>query len=122
VTLTEICLVTVVKRDKDIAKLRKAGQWFRFFGALFFFGGFEIFCRQPADPAKYATTFGFAGAYFDYVCEIAEKRGGLRGLINLDITENEIKSILNGAGFKGYRLAGATEWIKKTLQIIRELA
>ena len=90
--------------------------------SLFYEDTEEMVSQAAADPAKYATTFGFTGTYLDYVKEIAEKRGGLRGLINLDITENEIKSILNGAGFKGYRLAGATEWINKTLQVVRELA
>ena len=58
----------------------------------------------------------------DYVKEIAAKRGGLKGLINLNITNDEISQILTQADFKGYRFDGALAWIKKTLEIIRNLS
>jgi uncharacterized protein Smg (DUF494 family) len=56
------------------------------------------------------------------VCEIAKERGGLKGLVNLDITKDDISDILIEAGFKRYRFDGALKWILKTIQIIQELA
>ncbi len=53
--------------------------------------------------------------------EIAKERGGLNGLINLDITKDDISDILEESGFKGYRFDGALKWILKTIQIIKEL-
>ena len=73
------------------------------------------------DPVKYATSFGYSGTYWDYAREIAAERGSLEGLINLQITEDEIKAILTEAGFTGYRLDGALKWIIKTIDMIRTL-
>ena len=77
--------------------------------------------QAVADPAGYTTSFGYSGTYLDYVKELTKERGGLNGLINLDITKEEIEEILKEAGFKGYRFDGALEWIWKTTQVIREL-
>ena len=88
--------------------------------SLFYEDTEELVSQAAADPMKYATSFGYTGTYLDYVREIAEQRGGLVGLINLNITKDEIISILKEAGFKGYRLPGATEWIIKTIQMVRE--
>jgi len=78
--------------------------------------------QAVADPVGYATGFGYSGTYWDYVLEIARERGGLAGLVNLDIAKDVIVDILKEAGFKGYRFDGALEWILQTLQMIRELA
>jgi len=88
--------------------------------SLFYEDTEEMVLQAVSDPASYATSFGYPGTYYDYVREIANERGGLNGLMNLDITENEIKEILTQAGFDGYRLSGATHWIVRTIQIIRE--
>jgi len=77
--------------------------------------------ESVATPEKYATTFGFAGTYWDYAKEIAAERGSLRGLVNLDISEGDAHAILREAGFAGYRLAGATTWVAKTIQMLRDL-
>ena len=90
--------------------------------SLFYEDTEEMVKRAIANPINYATTFGFAGTYYDYVKEIAAERGGLKGLINLDITRDEISDILNQADFKGYRFDGALIWIQKTIQIIQELS
>jgi len=90
--------------------------------SLFYEDTEEMVLQAVADPAKNATSFGFISTYFDYVQEIAEQRGGLHGLVNLDITKEEIISILKEADFKGYRLFGATEWLVKTIQILQQLA
>ena len=90
--------------------------------SLFYEDTEEMVERAVADPALYATTFGYSGTYWDYVREIAGERGGLQGLINLDVNQDEIESILNEAGFKGYRTNGAAEWIARTMNLVKELS
>jgi len=89
--------------------------------SLFYEDTEEMVAQSLANPIKYATGFGYSGTYYDYVCEIAEAQRGLKGLVNLDITKDDISNILEGAGFKGYRFDGALKWILKTIQIIKEL-
>jgi len=69
----------------------------------------------------FTTTFGYSGTYWDYTQEIAKERGGLKGLINLNVANDDVASILKESGFKGYRFEGALTWISKTLKMIREL-
>ena len=90
--------------------------------SLFYEDTEEMVAQAVADPAGYATSFGYSGTYFDYVREIAEERGELKGLINLDIAKDEVADILKESGFIGYRFDGALEWIMKTLKMIREFA
>ena len=71
------------------------------------------------DPAGYATSFGYTGTYWDYARDIAKDRGSLEGLINLDISEEDIICILKEAGFRDYRFNGAKEWILKTLDMLK---
>ncbi|MDR1542038.1 MAG: hypothetical protein LBU32_29495 [Clostridiales bacterium] len=73
------------------------------------------------EPALYATTFGYSGTDWDYVLELARERGGLRGLINLEVCEAEVSSILAKAGFT-YRFGGVLEWILKTMEMVRSLS
>jgi hypothetical protein len=87
--------------------------------SLFYEDTEEMVKQAVADPVKYATTFGYSGTYLDYVKEIAKERGGLSGLICLDITKDEIARILRESGFVGYRYEGALEWIWKTIEIVR---
>ncbi|MFA7206999.1 MAG: hypothetical protein WC102_11800, partial [Saccharofermentanales bacterium] len=61
----------------------------------------EMVAQAVADPENYATSFGYSGTYYDYVCKISEERGGLKGLIDLDITKDEIADILEKSGFNG---------------------
>jgi len=89
--------------------------------SLFYEDTEEMVSQAVADPEKYATSFGYSGTYWDYVREIAWERDGLDGLINLNISKEDIEDILREAGFSGYRFDGALEWIMKTLQMIREL-
>gem|GEM_PF-238854 len=89
--------------------------------SLFYEDTEETVSQAVANPIAYSTTFGYAGTYYDYVREIAEERGGLKGLLNTDITRDEIAVILTEAGFKGYRFTGALGWIQKTLEIIKAL-
>ena len=90
--------------------------------SLFYEDTEEMVREAVADPVRYATSFGYSGTYWDYVKEIAAERGGLEGLINLNLTSADVKSILTKAGFVGYRLSGALEWILKTMDMIRYLS
>jgi len=77
--------------------------------------------QAVADPASYATSFGYSGTYYDYACAIAKERDKLAELVNLDIAENEVKDILTQARSVGYRLSGAMHWIVKAIQMIKEI-
>jgi hypothetical protein len=90
--------------------------------SLFYEDTEEMVALAVADPKKYATSFGYSGTYFDYVLDFAKERNGLNGLINFDITKDEISYILEKSEFKGYRFEGALEWIQKTLEIVRALS
>jgi hypothetical protein len=89
-------------------------------GRSLFYEDTEEMVRQAvADPATYATSFGYAGTYWDYVREIAGEPSGLQGLVNLEVAEGDIRNILTEAGFSGYRFAGALEWILRALDMVR---
>jgi hypothetical protein len=87
--------------------------------SLFYEDTEEMVEQAISAPEIYATSFGFAGTYFDYVREIANERGGLSDLIDLNITKPEIADILKEAGFTGYRYAGALRWIVKAIEMIK---
>lgn len=89
--------------------------------SLFYEDTEEVVKQAVADPEKYATTFGYAGTYWDYVKEINEEHRGLKDLICLDITKDEISGILLETGFTGYRYEGALEWIWKAIEVVRNL-
>ncbi|MCL2805526.1 MAG: hypothetical protein FWD26_06275 [Treponema sp.] len=89
--------------------------------SLFYEDTEEMVSNAIKDPKTNATTFGYTGTYFDYVQEITKERGGLKDLINLNITEIEVKDILVKANFKGYRLDGALSWIMKTIILLKQM-
>jgi len=89
--------------------------------SLFYEDTEEMVERAVADLAAYATSFGYAGTYWDYVQEIAAERDDLKRLINLEISEREITTILKESGFSGYRLEGAAQWIVKAIDMIKAL-
>jgi hypothetical protein len=91
-------------------------------GRSLFYEDTEEMVRDAVnDPAGYATSFGYSGTYWDYVREIAAERGGLDGLLDLGITEGDVRAILIESGFNGYRYDGALEWILKTTDMLRPL-
>ena len=87
--------------------------------SLFYEDTEEMVVAAVNDPAAYATTFGYAGTYWDYVKEIADERGTLSGLINPDISESDVANILKEAGLTGYRYDGSLRWIIKALDMVR---
>ena len=88
--------------------------------SLFYEDTEEMVKEAVEHPELYATTFGYAGTYWDYAQEIGLERGGLQDLLNLDISESEITTILIDAGFTDYRLDGALQWIMKTIEMIKQ--
>lgn len=89
--------------------------------SLFYEDTEEMVQRAVADPVLYATSFGYSGTYWDYIQEIKTERGTLKGLVNLDICQEEISHMLKEAGFTGYRFEGALQWIQKTIDMIKGL-
>ena len=89
--------------------------------SLFYEDTEEMVRAAGDDPAGYATSFGYSGTYWDFVQEIARESGELDRLINLNVTENDVRTILSEAGFTGYRFDGAARWIIRTLEMIKAL-
>jgi hypothetical protein len=87
--------------------------------SLFYEDTEETVREAVSDLPAYATGFGFAGSYWNYVREIADERGGLSGLIDPQVGEEEIADILRESRFAGYRYDGALRWIAKALAMIR---
>lgn len=81
----------------------------------------EMVRAAIADPVGHATTFGPAGTYWDHLQDIAARGIDLRTLANLDVPGSTIKAILEEAGFTGYRLNGASEWIEQSLSLVKGL-
>jgi len=91
-------------------------------GRSLFYEDTEEMVREAVNhPIQYATTFGYAGTYWDYVKEMATDGVPMARLLDLSITKDEIADILNTAGFTGYRFDGALAWIVKAIEMIRIL-
>ena len=88
--------------------------------SLFYEDTPEMVEAAVSDVAGYATTFGYEGSYWDCVQDIAAERGSLEGLLDLTVIRSEVEQILEVAGFSGYRFQGATEWIMKSIEMIKE--
>ena len=86
--------------------------------SLFYEDTEEMVTQAIADPKSHDTSFGYSGTYRDYVLEIAEERGGLKCLLNLNVSEPDVSTILKEAGFTGYRFNGAVEWIMKAIEFL----
>jgi len=89
--------------------------------SLFYEDTEEMVGAAVSDPAKYATTFGYSGTYWDYIKEMVIDGVSVGSLIDLSITKSEVADILRIAGFTGYRFDGAREWIVKTIEMIRAM-
>jgi hypothetical protein len=89
--------------------------------SLFYEDTPELVEKAVADPILYATTFGPSGTYYEHVQTIAAE-AAIAKLVNLDIPVDEIEALLRQANFRGYRLDGATAWITRTLDLLKQLA
>ncbi|MEC4272013.1 hypothetical protein VJ923_02405 [Adlercreutzia sp. R25] len=91
-------------------------------GRSLFYEDTEEFARKAAtDPRAFATTFGYAGTYWDHACDIAVKGVRFGDLLNLDLDACAIRSLLAEAGFTDYRLEAATEWVANALALLQGL-
>lgn len=88
--------------------------------SLFYEDTEETVEKAIEDPITYATTFGYSGTYWDYVQLIAKEKN-IKTLLNLDISKDEVASILREAGFQKYRFDGAQDWIMKTIEMMKAL-
>ena len=89
--------------------------------SLFYEDTEEMVQAAVLDPVQYATTFGYAGTYWDYVQEMVRDGIDVGTLIDLSITRGDVANILTQAEFKGYRFDGALEWIVEAVEMIRAL-
>ncbi|MBO4235021.1 MAG: hypothetical protein J5928_01085 [Firmicutes bacterium] len=88
--------------------------------SLFYEDTEETVKKACKNIEEYATTFGPAGTYWDYIKELSEMGISFSKLVNLDIGRDEIKELLVTSGFTGYKLSGGTEWIKRALDLLKK--
>ena len=129
--ITRMVLLDFITRQDDrhlsniAVKMNKDGEFFYPLydnGRSLFYEDTEEMAKSAVDdPETYSSTFGYSGTYWDYVREIANERGGMRGLLDFDLRENDVAAILCEAGFKGYRFNAALAWIMKTTAMMSDL-
>lgn len=91
-------------------------------GRSLFYEDTESFARKAAtNPQAYATTFGYAGTYWDHARDIADKGIRFSDIMNLDLDERTARNILAEAGLTNYRLECATEWILNAIACLKSL-
>jgi len=88
--------------------------------SLFYEDTEETVEKAIKDIAGYSTVFGYSGTYWEHVQDIAAKMN-IADLINLNVTKAEVEIILKQAGFVSYRLEGATEWVVKSINMLKEI-
>jgi len=86
--------------------------------SLFYEDTEEMVQAAVNDPIQYATAFGHAGTYWDYIKEIKADGIPINTLLDFSITKNEIANILLTAGFTGYRFDGAMAWIWQAIELL----
>ena len=87
--------------------------------SLFYEDSEETASRACEDIRLYSTSFGPSGTYYDYICEIAESGVDFSRLIDLTISDEEVREILEEAGFSGYRMTASLQWIRGCLDILK---
>lgn len=128
-SIDQMCLLDFVTRQDDrhlsnIAIITKGKQssiypLYDNGRSLFFDETKEIVEQAANDIVGYSTTFGEIGTYYDVVVDIARTED-IGSLINLNISERDIKQSLKDSGFKDYRLEGNYKWITGALNILRK--
>ena len=89
--------------------------------SLFYEDTEETVKNAVNDIEMYATNFGYSGTYYDHLQDIRKSGVDFSQLIDLSITDEEIKEILHSAGFSGYRFDGAAKWIRNAVEAIRTM-
>lgn len=88
--------------------------------SLFYEDTEETVAKAIKDVKAFASCFGPEGTYYDYVKEISDAGIDFSRIMNLNISEAQIKKILQEAGFTGYRLEGGIRWIYSCLEILKK--
>ena len=91
-------------------------------GRSLFYEDTEDFVNKACENIElYATGFGYSGTYYDYLKDIAQEGIDFSEIVNLEISDKEIETILVESNFCGYRLEGAKIWIRKTIDILKKM-
>ena len=88
--------------------------------SLFYEDTAETVKRANKNIPKYSTAFGPAGSYYDYIRKLSRMGISFSKLMNLEISENDIRDILAKSGLEGYRLDGSIKWIAGCLEILKK--
>ena len=86
--------------------------------SLFYEDNENTATRACRDIETFATSFGASGTYYDYIIDIAKSGVDFSRIMNLEISQKDIKKILTDSGFKGYRLDASMIWLNKTLEVL----
>lgn len=88
-------------------------------GCSLFYEDREDFVRKALkDIPLYATGFGPVGTYWDAVEKIAETNR-VSELIDIHVSEAQVRDALRESRFRGYRLDGACGWIMGALSALK---
>ena len=89
--------------------------------SLFYEDTPETVEKAGNDIIGYSTNFGMTGTYYDHLKDISSEGIKLSSMVNLEISDKEITSILKKSGFRDYRLKGAQIWIRKSIELIKNM-
>ncbi|MBR3439402.1 MAG: hypothetical protein IKH13_07880 [Clostridia bacterium] len=89
--------------------------------SLFYEDTPETVEKAGNDIIGYSTNFGMTGTYYDHLKDISSEGIKLSSMVNLEISDKEITSILKESGFRDYRLKGAQIWIRKSIELIKNM-
>ena len=91
-------------------------------GRSLFYEDTEETVREAVENIPlYASTFGSSGTCWDHLVDLSEMGMDFGSMMNLYLSDEEIREILESSGFTGYRLEGATLWIARALGMVRSL-
>ena len=73
------------------------------------------------NPAKFCTTFGAVGTYYDHITDILAKNPEALSLVDLSLSDNEIYEIMKESGFNGSKLEGIVKWVSNSIKSLFDL-
>ena len=87
--------------------------------SLFYQDNEKTIRESYKNPEIYSTAFGAVGTYYDSVSDILSANPQALSLIDLSITDDEIYSLMKGAGFDGVKLEGIVNWVSGGIKILK---
>ena len=78
--------------------------------------------QAAENPQIYCTTFGAEGSYYDHITDILKREPDALQLVNLDLSNDEIYSIIKKSGFDGVKLDCITKWISGGIVCMKDLS